>query len=604
MKPLSVGEVECLSFVHLFPAGHLSSSSIYPVCLAPYLIVTTCSDGRVRFWRCAVDQDLGLVPTSIATAGSVSESEAGRTYRWEPWSLLNEEEDNNSAVSVLGRPVAVSCSYTGRLAVSFKQPSTVPGSRDFSMHVSIYECESTGGSEWVLEQTIHLEDVARPTEALDPRVSVDSNLFVYSKSDLFLHKDSPNIKHFVHLDWLSKEDGSHILTVGVGSSILMYGRISGMVSEQTSGKDGGAVAVIALPLGGSIKQGVRSRWVLLRSVDLVSSVDGTPSLPVSLSWVRDGILVVGMDCEMHVYAQWRQDKKPGDSESESLCSAEDIPGGARSSAVATTEARGRSKSVFEGSAGMDDMFRAPPVLQDGGLFEAAHSLSPTLPQYHPTQLLELMDLGKVRRAKAILSHLVKCIAGEVAVVRDVEAGEGGGRRHLSRTISVSGSTAKDTIVAGREGARDYTEINSIPPLPLYALLSADLDTSYKAGEEAGKGGKAKEAEAQKSGEDQYSDLFQVPAVTTDDFVSFAAEKPERRSRVINLSQYGPTYFGPEHAQVLSSHLMHSSLPGLTRLEQMFLVALADTVATTSAEVGTSDPQYTGESANSMLRCVT
>lgn len=47
-------------------------------------------------------------------------------------------------------------------------------------------------------------------------------------------------------------------------------------------------------------------------------------------------------------------------------------------------------------------------------------------------------------------------------------------------------------------------------------------------------------------------------------------------------------------QVLSSHLMHSSLPGLTRLEQMFLVALADTVATTSAEVPSStDQQYTG-----------
>ncbi len=78
-------------------------------------------------------------------------------------------------------------------------------------------------------------------------------------------------------------------------------------------------------------------------------------------------------------------------------------------------------------------------------------------------------------------------------------------------------------------------------------------------------------------------------------MSFAAEKPEKKSRVINLSQYGPTYFGPEHAQVLSSHLMHSSLPGLTRLEQMFLVALADTVATTSAEeAGPTDKQYTGE----------
>lgn len=41
--------------------------------------------------------------------------------------------------------------------------------------------------------------------------------------------------------------------------------------------------------------------------------------------------------------------------------------------------------------------------------------------------------------------------------------------------------------------------------------------------------------------------------------------------------------------------MHSSLPGLTRLEQMFLVALADTVATTGAEVTSSNKQqYTGQ----------
>ncbi|KAL6113439.1 dmxl2 [Pungitius sinensis] len=570
-------------------AGHLSSSSIYPVCLAPYLIVTTCSDSRVRFWRCAVEGDDGYS----------EDDRDNRCYRWEPWALMNEEEDNNSAVCVSGRPVAVSCSYIGRLAIAFKKPrqGQLQGSgEDFSMHVSIYECESTGGSEWVLEQTLHLDDFTRPSSTLDPRVSVDSNLFVYSRSDLYMSRDhsSPNIKHYVHLDWLSKEDGSHILTVGVGSNILMYGRISGVINEPISSKDG--VAVITLPLGGSIKQGIRSRWILLRAVDVLSSVDGTPSLPVSLSWVRDGILVVGMDCEMHVYAQWHQDKKPGEGEEGNLSTA-DIAGGQSAGSSSAFEGRARSKSVFEGGVAVDEALRAPAGLQEGGLFEAAHSLSPTLPQYHPTQLLELMDLGKVRRAKAILAHLVKCIAGEVAVVRDVEAGEGGARRHLSRTISVTGSTAKDTIVAGRDGGRDYTEINSIPPLPLYSLMLADLDTSYKGAEEGAKGAKVDSDGSQKSAEDQYSDLFQVQSVTTDDYLSFATDKPEKKSRVINLSQYGPTYFGPEHAQVLSSHLMHSSLPGLTRLEQMFLVALADTVATTSAEVTSStDQKCTGGEA--------
>ncbi|KAL7980052.1 hypothetical protein Chor_001320 [Crotalus horridus] len=515
-------------------AGHLSSSSIYPVCLAPYLLVTSCSDNKVRFWKCS------LQTTENGQGGSKE------TYSWKKWPLMNDEqEDTTSTVCIVGRPVAVSCSYTGRLAIAYKQPIQQSGvvSKEFSMHVCIFECESTGGSEWVLEQTIHLDDLVKVGSVLDSRVSIDSNLFVYSKSEIFLNKDRyliPNIKHLVHLDWVSKEDGSHILTVGVGANIFMYGRISGIVTEQTSSKDG--VAVITLPLGGSIKQGIRSRWILLRSIDLVSSVDGTPSLPVSLSWVRDGILVVGMDCEMHVYAQWKHALKSGNGESDGF-PPDDSP------VMDPFKANllAKKASIIDGAGIVDDVFGTPTVLQDGGLFEAAHMLSPTLPQYHPTQLLELMDLGKVRRAKAILSHLVKCIAGEVAIVKDLESADGGSKRHLSRTISVSGSTAKDAVTTGKEGTRDYTEIDSIPPLPLYALLAADQDSTYKT-EEAPKQTKGREDRSKRKTEDQYSDLFQVQQVTTDDFIDFEPERREHKSRVINLSQYGPTYFGQEHAR--------------------------------------------------------
>ncbi|XP_040198599.1 dmX-like protein 2 isoform X2 [Rana temporaria] len=560
-------------------AGHLSSSSIYPVCLAPYLVVTTCSDNKVRFWKC-----------NVQTFQDCVSNEEQQSFYWKEWSLMNEgREESSSTIPVAGKPVAVSCSYTGRLAVAYKQPIQHNGyvSKEFSMHVCLFECESTGGSEWVLEQTIHLDDLLKVGSMLDPHVSVDSNLFVYFKSDVFLNTDKhlvPNIKHLVHLDWVSKEDGSHILTVGVGSNIFMYGRLSGIVTDQTNSKDG--IAVITLPLGGSIKQGIKSKWVLLRSIDLVSSVDGTPSLPVSLSWVRDGILVVGMDCEMHVYAQWKHNLKSSNSE---IVICEDNATQSESAQIS------KKTSVIDGAAIVDDVFGSPTVIQDGGLFEAAHVLSPTLPQYHPTQLLELMDLGKVRRAKAILSHLVKCIAGEVAIVKDLDAGdEGAPKRHLSRTISVSGSTAKDMIITGKDGTRDYTEIDSIPPLPLYALLAADKDTGYSAPGETTKMSQTSKLSFDSKVGDQYSDLFQVQNVTTDDFIGFETEKREGKSKVINLSQYGPAYFGREHASVLSSHLMHSSLPGLTRLEQMFLVALADTVAITSTELGESrDNNYSG-----------
>jgi len=46
----------------------------------------------------------------------------------------------------------------------------------------------------------------------------------------------------------------------------------------------------------------------LRKIDLITA-DGLPPLPMQISWVRDGILVVGMDSEMHVYSQWKPDCK-------------------------------------------------------------------------------------------------------------------------------------------------------------------------------------------------------------------------------------------------------------------------------------------------------
>jgi len=71
---------------------------------------------------------------------------------------------------------------------------------------------------------------------------------------------------------------------------------------------------------------------------------------------------------------------------------------------------------------------------------------------------------------------VKCIAGEIVTLKDSNTNPE--KRVRSRTISVGGSTARDQkIFSKAEGSNpDYTEISSVPPLPLYALLAADEDT--------------------------------------------------------------------------------------------------------------------------------
>uniref|UniRef100_A0AAQ4NMY0 Dmx like 1 n=1 Tax=Gasterosteus aculeatus aculeatus TaxID=481459 RepID=A0AAQ4NMY0_GASAC len=482
-------------------AGHLSASCSLPVDRVPYLLATSCSDGKVRFWRCNV---IATDPFSMDSL----------VYHWEEWPLLVEENlPNCSAVSVQGRPIQVSCCHSGRIAVAYRETASpllnaTPYLTSDQL-LSSPPCESTGGSQWHLEQTIVL-DSADPTIA---SASIPGNVDIPVTNEDCLGSTR---KSLVHLDWVSQEDGSHVLTVGIGTKIYMYGRLSGKPPE------------LGLMSDASREQS-SSRMVLIRSVNLVSSVEGSLPIPVSLSWVRDGILVVGMDCEMHVYSQWHQEDPSS--------------GAAMSSLAPPKRALTRSMmSLAQKLSGKRTAYDLPVEMEDSGLFEAAHQLFPTLPQYHPVQLLELMDLGKVHRAKAILSHLVKCIAGEIVALKDSTTSHE--KRVRSRTISAGGSTARDRkmFTKAENSIPDYTEISSIPPLPLYALLAADEDTSPKPG-----------------------------WYTTCGFS-------------IILFSSDPTFFGAEHAQVLSSHLLNSSLPGLTRMEQMSLMALADTIATTSTDL--------------------
>lgn len=52
-----------VEIVHAAPAaGHLSSASIYPACLAPYCFATACSDGTIRFWT--VSSNANIVKAS------------------------------------------------------------------------------------------------------------------------------------------------------------------------------------------------------------------------------------------------------------------------------------------------------------------------------------------------------------------------------------------------------------------------------------------------------------------------------------------------------------------------------------------------------------
>ncbi len=71
-------------------AGHLSSSSIYPACFAPYLITTACTDGRVRFWKCN-------------TAPPCEENGNVTKYEWCEWKMMIQTEGDSSNIRIPGQ---------------------------------------------------------------------------------------------------------------------------------------------------------------------------------------------------------------------------------------------------------------------------------------------------------------------------------------------------------------------------------------------------------------------------------------------------------------------------------------------------------------------
>jgi hypothetical protein len=151
--------------------------------------------------------------------------------------------------------------------------------------VAIYECESSGGIEWILEDKIILKniEVPRVEPALDPSVLVgagasgggqDRRSTAFAKLQKKLYEGSKlegaeeagwktttsrmtrvpsqatlsklkeglgrdntpwhNLvvqKQLVQLDWVSNEDGSHILTVAVANKVMLLTTVSSDIAD-------------------------------------------------------------------------------------------------------------------------------------------------------------------------------------------------------------------------------------------------------------------------------------------------------------------------------------------------------------------------------------
>ncbi|XP_076371203.1 dmX-like protein 2 isoform X5 [Tachypleus tridentatus] len=668
---------EDVEVIHAAPAaGHLSSSSIYPACFAPYLMSTACSDGKVRFWRCETRE--------------TEDSKELFRYIWLEWEMMLKS--TSSAIDVPGVPLMVSCAYSGRIACAYKHGKSFtrplsenPHGRYVNVSVAIFECESTGGSDWILEDTVHLKNIElpRPDSSLDldfgslysasvrnrrtaetivqrlgddnapfehaPNLhrllSVPSFATLHTLRHIITEKGNQSLltqKSFVQLDWVSTENGSHLLTVGVGSKILVFTPVSTEISEATTQalnthKAGIRPTLLkqALSISKAFYHNEKIRWMRLRTTQLTTT-DGLPPLPMQLSWVRNGILVVGMDSEMHIYTQWHQCKNSLDDirqDKDIYKDTEVVVGSCNlveekllsrtrktsqisfSSSPTSRIPRSISSNILTG--GIDSkkkrqaQMKTTPAsdttindspLPDFGIFEASQLACPILPQFHPKQLMELLSSGKIHRVKAILSHLVRHLSGTEQVL-DIKNQQ---KDYLQlpdhfddsdtdissphswtkfQTLAIAPTSPNQCSLLNSQGSvsvypevqLDYVEITSIPPLPLSVLLAADREITTRSTCTCTNDGNVKD----------YSDLFMPDGQEVEDSLDailnnsfhLGTKKETQKSHV--PEHHFLTLFDKRQAYLLTKLLTHMHLPGLSSLDQMHLLALADTVSSFS-----------------------
>ncbi|XP_057307228.1 dmX-like protein 1 [Hydractinia symbiolongicarpus] len=310
---------------------------------------------------------------------------------------------------------------------------------------------------------------------------------------------SDNFEHTVQLSWLSMGNGSYLISVALSNAVFIYSK----KRVQSSGK-------------------YTCQWEILKKIEVNS---GKSMLRLTItSWTSGGFFLIGVENEVQVYSQW-----------DNNCEVK--------------FKRTPSTSVLSEMENAD----AGVILTQNSFTVACNGMK-NLPQYHPHHLLELLNLGKMRRVRAILRHLVRCVAGITAADAAAESGDVIAQqqsrtraRTLTKTHSnLSEYSASPTEVYFEEINDSGPDIDVVPPLKLTTLLAADKDESGI----------------------KYSELSQENAAN------------DKATGMANSA----VYYGLAQAHLLTANLSRKELPGLTSQEQMYLLTLSDTIASTKFEL--------------------
>lgn len=124
-------------------------------------------------------------------------------------------------------------------------------------------------------------------------------------------------KKLIKLTWASSENGSHLLTVCLGNQIFIYSCVK-KENDNSDNTDSllnkkGITKNFLYEIPKLVSQKSKNKcesnnnslvkWILFRSFTL-DSADDMQALPNQIKWVRDGLLIVGLNTEMQVFSQF------------------------------------------------------------------------------------------------------------------------------------------------------------------------------------------------------------------------------------------------------------------------------------------------------------
>ncbi|KAF6777371.1 hypothetical protein AHF37_04462, partial [Paragonimus kellicotti] len=161
--------------------------------------------------------------------------------------------------------------------------------------------DQLGGCEWILEDTIDLT------------------------ADL---RHNSKIPVCVQLDWVSTEDGGHLLSIMLGSRVLVYAATCQNVTTSSAQGHPQTASTLMTSLGEVYLSWIRVATTHVHTTYVPDPATSSTESPIPISgrhrrviWLRDGLLLVGVSAEMHVYSQWPSETTGGHVETIPIISA-------------------------------------------------------------------------------------------------------------------------------------------------------------------------------------------------------------------------------------------------------------------------------------------